>query len=40
VETNLAYAVGRLSIPLELKSRKGKYVRANEMEKVIRITAP
>lgn len=39
-ETNIAYAVGRLSVPLELKSRKGKYVRANEMVKGFRLTIP
>jgi hypothetical protein len=31
-ETNIAYAVGRLTAPLPLKARRGKYVRANEME--------
>jgi len=29
-ETNLEFAVGRLTVPLQLKSRRGHYVRANE----------
>lgn len=37
-ETNIAYAVGRLSVPLPLKSRPGKYVRAHEMELPFRLT--
>jgi len=31
-ETNIAYAVGALSVPLRLKSRPGHYIRANEQE--------
>ena len=39
-ETNLAYAVGRLTLPLPLQARKGKYVRANELERVFRVRVP
>ena len=39
-ETNIAYAVGRLTIPLALKARPGKYVRANELELAFRLSAP
>jgi len=31
-ETNIAYAVGRLTVPLVLKAQTGRYVRANELE--------
>ena len=38
-ETELRYAVGRLTIPLFLKSRRGHYVRPNEKVVEIRIQA-
>ena len=31
-ETNVAYAVGRLTVPLVLRTQPGRYVRANELE--------
>jgi len=37
-ETNIAYAVGRLSVPLALKAQRGKYVRANELELPFRLS--
>ena len=39
-ETNIAYAVGRLTVPLALKARPGKYVRANELELAFRLRVP
>jgi hypothetical protein len=39
-ETNLAYAVGRLTLPLPLKARPGKYVRAHELEFSFRLSVP
>jgi hypothetical protein len=39
-ETNIAYAVGRLTVPLTLKARPGKYVRANELELAFRLRVP
>jgi hypothetical protein len=39
-ETNIAYAVGRLAVPLTLKARPGKYVRANELELAFRLRVP
>lgn len=38
-ETNIAYAVGRLTVPLDLKPRRGKYVRPAELEMRFRLTA-
>ncbi|MFN7919036.1 MAG: hypothetical protein U0Q16_03010 [Bryobacteraceae bacterium] len=39
-ETAIEYAVGRLTVPIPLQARKGKYVRANERELAFRITVP
>jgi hypothetical protein len=39
-ETQLRYAVGRLTIPLHLKEQKGHYVRPNEMQVELEISAP
>ena len=36
-ETDLKYAVGRLTIPLFLKSQPGHYIRPNEKQVVIKI---
>ena len=38
-ETSIGYAVGRLTLPLALKPRPGKYVRAGEFELKFRLTA-
>ena len=38
-ETSIAYAVGRLTVPLKLTPRPGKYVRPNEIELAFRLTA-
>ncbi|MGH9723238.1 MAG: hypothetical protein ACRD8O_23760, partial [Bryobacteraceae bacterium] len=37
-ETNIAYAVGRLTAPLALKARPGKYVRPRELELAFRLS--
>ncbi|MBL8232919.1 MAG: hypothetical protein JNL98_30750 [Bryobacterales bacterium] len=39
-ETDLRYAVGRLSVPLVLKPQPGRYVRAHESELVFRLRVP
>lgn len=39
-ETDLRYAVGRLTAPLVLKPQPGRYVRARESELVFRLLAP
>ena len=39
-ETNIAYAVGRLTVPLALKARPGKYIRAHELDLAFRLTVP
>lgn len=39
-ETNIAYAFGRLTVPLALKARPGKYVRAKELELAFRLRVP
>ncbi len=39
-ETRLEHAVGALSVPLELKARKGHYVRPNELEIPFTVTVP
>jgi hypothetical protein len=36
-ETSIAYAVGRLSVPIPLKAQRGRYVRANELELPFRL---
>jgi hypothetical protein len=38
-ETNLAYAVGALRVPLQLKSQPGRYIRVGEQEIMFTITA-
>jgi hypothetical protein len=38
-ETNIAYAVGALSVPLRLKAQPGRYVRPSEQEITFRLTA-
>jgi hypothetical protein len=38
-ETQLRYAVGRLTIPLRLQQRSGHYVRPNEKQVELEITA-
>jgi hypothetical protein len=37
-ETDIAHAVGRLTVPLDLKARPGKYVRANELQLSFRLS--
>ena len=39
-ETNIAYAVGRLAVPLGLQAQPGKYVRAKELELAFRLRVP
>ena len=39
-ETGIMHAVGRLSVPLALKARRGKYVRAKELELGFRLRVP
>ena len=39
-ETNIAYAVGRLTVPLALKAQPGRYVRANELELAFLLRVP
>jgi len=39
-EIRLEYAVGTLSVPLELKAQKGHYVRPNELEIPFTLTVP
>jgi hypothetical protein len=39
-ETRLEYAVGVLSVPLELKAQRGHYVRPNELEIPFTVTVP
>lgn len=39
-ETEIRWAVGRLSVPLVLKEQRGRYVRANESELRFRVSVP
>jgi hypothetical protein len=39
-ETDIAWAVGRLTVPLQLKPQPGRYVRARESELQFRVTVP
>jgi len=39
-ETRLEHAVGALSVPLDLKARRGHYVRPNELEIAFTVTVP
>lgn len=39
-ETNIDFAVARLSIPITLKPRPGKYIRAHELELPFRLRVP
>ena len=39
-ETAIVHAVGRLTVPLALKARRGKYVRAKELELNFRLAVP
>jgi hypothetical protein len=39
-ETRLEYAVGALSVPLELKAQRGHYVRPNELEIPFTVSVP
>ena len=37
-ETNIGYAVGRLTVPLALKAQRGRYVRPSEQELTFRLS--